>query len=237
MPFYENFHMGNGADKRKVDISLHEFLATSGEFGFPATSRVLDLATSGTNGLDTGSVAPDTWYDCFWMWDNEITQLNTIACIMDNTPSLPADHDQYVRIGSVRTNAVAAPNCEIYRFHRIANWWWWLEDVGAAIFRSVDAVAASTSFSGAITAAMVPSHCETFLARLTHVHSAAGVRGMKLRAHGSSQDGWAMYAHEVKRIDQSVTVNLSSAQQFNWATADANGTAYVFTKAYYDEGD
>ena len=70
------------------------------------TSLTIDPATNGANGLDTGSLAADTWYYVF-----VIQGTSGVAGLMSTstTPTLPSGYDDAKRrVGMVRTNSSAA---------------------------------------------------------------------------------------------------------------------------------
>jgi hypothetical protein len=232
MPIYKSLQIANGADRKKVNISIAEFLGGCGEFGFPATARVLDLGTSGANGLDTGSMAPDTWYDCFWMWDNEASLLDTIGCIMDNTPSLPTDYDQYERIGSVRTDGTAAPNCQLYRFTRTDDLWEWMDATSSGMWLVCNQ-AASTTWVTKNARAPVPSASRAFYGRMGQYGAAAGLHFVQVRATGSTRNLVTLDMQTVTRIMAEMRVPVDASGQFDIQTYQASGSMWVQVHGYW----
>jgi hypothetical protein len=65
----------------------------------------VSLATSGANGLDTGSVAASTWYFVHVIW-NETTVVG-LASLSATAPTLPTGYTYSARIGAVYTDGTA----------------------------------------------------------------------------------------------------------------------------------
>jgi len=75
----------------------------------PFTNSSMNLAVSlstvGVNGLDAGSVAGNTWYHIFTIYNPTTTTLACIASTNASCPTLPLGYTQYCRMGSLYTNA------------------------------------------------------------------------------------------------------------------------------------
>jgi hypothetical protein len=68
-----------------------------------AMNLTLSLASTGANGLDTGTVAANTWYYTYVIYGTA-----GVACLMSqssSSPTLPTGYIYYCRVGVVRTNA------------------------------------------------------------------------------------------------------------------------------------
>lgn len=65
-------------------------------------SQVLNTATSGANGIDTGSIAASTFYNTFIIWGTAGT-----ACLASTstTPTLPTGYTYYAAVGKVVTDS------------------------------------------------------------------------------------------------------------------------------------
>ena len=68
-------------------------------------SLSVSLATSGSNGLDTGSVAISTWYFVYVIWNE--TTVEGIASLSATAPTLPTGYTYSARIGAVYTDGTA----------------------------------------------------------------------------------------------------------------------------------
>ena len=85
-------------------------VSTSG--GFYATLRTVSVTinsgTAGANGLDTGTVAANTWYSV-WVIYNGTTTAGLMS-ISATAPTLPSGYTYKARVGYIRTSATAAAN-------------------------------------------------------------------------------------------------------------------------------
>ncbi len=75
----------------------------------------INLATTGANGLDTGSIAPSTTYHFFIISKEDGTVAGLASASL--TPSLPTDYDYFQRRGSVKTDS----SSHLLAFDRIGN--------------------------------------------------------------------------------------------------------------------
>lgn len=66
-----------------------------------------NLAVNGVNGLDTGSVAADTWYYIFIIFNPTTNTTNTLASTSRTTPTLPEGYSIFRWIGSIKTYSTA----------------------------------------------------------------------------------------------------------------------------------
>jgi hypothetical protein len=90
-----------------VDINLGNYFETG------ATNTTVDAETNGANGLDTGSLANNTWYALFIIGSS--TNSATPSLLLSasvSSPLLPDGFDCFRRIGWARTNGSA----EILKF-------------------------------------------------------------------------------------------------------------------------
>lgn len=79
-------------------------------------SATLNIATSGANGIDTGSVAASTFYNTFIIWGTSGT-----ACLASTstTPTLPSGYTYYALIGVVLTDG----SSHLVGFKQISKRW------------------------------------------------------------------------------------------------------------------
>ena len=72
-----------------------------------SVSHTINMATTGANALDTGSIAQATWY-AIWEIAKEDGTKAALASTSFTSPTLPTDYVYAARIGAVRTAAGAA---------------------------------------------------------------------------------------------------------------------------------
>lgn len=63
-------------------------------------SQVLNTATSGLGGLDTGSFASSTWYYVFAIFNKTTATSGIIFSLSATSPTLPSGYNHFMRIGS-----------------------------------------------------------------------------------------------------------------------------------------
>ena len=78
-----------------LDANGNPYLAT-------AISLTPSLATSGAGGLDTGSVAPSTWYAVHLIYNG--TTLQAVFSLSETAPTMPGGYTFKGRVGWVRTD-------------------------------------------------------------------------------------------------------------------------------------
>lgn len=72
------------------------------------TTISINTASSGANGLDTGSMANDTWYAVYIIADSSLSNDEEALISLDDAlPTLPGTHDLFRRIGWVKTEFAA----------------------------------------------------------------------------------------------------------------------------------
>ena len=91
----------------KVDISanfmqLANYAGNSTAFNRSAVSLVINAATTGANGLDTGALAATTWY-YVWVIDNGTTTAGLLS-LSATAPTLPSGYVYGCRWGAVKTD-------------------------------------------------------------------------------------------------------------------------------------
>jgi hypothetical protein len=72
---------------------------------YVSTSKVINIANNGLNGLDTGAVAASTWYAVYAIGDSTSTRASGYLFSTSATaPTLPYGYDMFKRIGYVQTD-------------------------------------------------------------------------------------------------------------------------------------
>jgi len=87
---------------------------------------------SGTNGLDTGTIAASTWYHVFVIQRSDTLVVDVLFSLSATSPTLPTSYTQFRRIGSFRTNA----SSQIIAFTQNGNEFLWSvfpQDYGTTI--------------------------------------------------------------------------------------------------------
>lgn len=72
-------------------------------------------------GLDTGSVAADTWYSAWLIRRSDTGVVDALFSTSASSPTMPTDYDQKRRIGWVRTNG----SSDIIAFHQRGDLFYW----------------------------------------------------------------------------------------------------------------
>jgi len=93
--------------------------------GLFATGRNLSMTFNsgsvGVNGLESGTVAADTWY-AVMVISNGTGTFGTLLCLDPNTPILPTGYTLFTRVGWVRTSATPAAFYGSRQSGQIARW-------------------------------------------------------------------------------------------------------------------
>jgi hypothetical protein len=80
-------------------------LADASTFGMVRNVNVAcDLTLSGAGGLDTGSVAINTWYALYLAQNPNTSAVVALASTNFSAPALPSGYTRYARFGAVRTS-------------------------------------------------------------------------------------------------------------------------------------
>jgi hypothetical protein len=70
------------------------------------------ISASGANGLDSGSVAANTWYYCHLIYNPATTTQAFLFSLSATAPTLPTGYTAWARLGSCKTDA----SSNLYRF-------------------------------------------------------------------------------------------------------------------------
>ena len=63
-----------------------------------------DVTSSGANGLDTGSIAANTWYYVWAIWNPSTTTDASLLSLSSTAPTMPSGYTKKRRVGSVRSD-------------------------------------------------------------------------------------------------------------------------------------
>jgi hypothetical protein len=107
-----------GDSDHDIDFSagVFQFDDGSGQAVASALTKQIDAAWSAGNnqgGLDTGTVASNTWYYCFAIYDSTNGISDFIFSLSSTSPTLPGTYDKQQYLGAIRTDGSA--NIEQFR--------------------------------------------------------------------------------------------------------------------------
>lgn len=119
--FYKNLVITNDdtTPTTKLDITA-DFISCVG-YSTSSLSKTLDTAGTGVNGLDTGSLASNTWYYIYLIIDLGSSAIgtsptfNTLLSLNSTSPTLPSGYDYSVRIGAIRTKSTVEEFRQFYQ--------------------------------------------------------------------------------------------------------------------------
>jgi hypothetical protein len=106
----------------QINVAANSAILVNGTgFGIQvlSPSYTINAATTGLNGLDTGSLAINTWY-YEWLISNGTTA-GAILSLSSSSPTMPSGYTYSVRIGAAKTDASA----NLYLFTQYGNLFRW----------------------------------------------------------------------------------------------------------------
>ena len=119
-----------GTPNTKIDIAAGSCVDSTNAYLLTSAAVTINCATTGALGLDTGSLANNTWYHVHIIGKTDGT-VSAIASTSPTTPTFPSGYTLLRRIGSFRTNGSA----QIIAFSQKGDTFQWLvpvADVNAA---------------------------------------------------------------------------------------------------------
>lgn len=117
----------------------------------------LNLASTGANGLDTGSETASTWYSLWVIYNQATSTLACLASISATAPTLPAGYTYQARFGWLRNDA-SSNLWRTLQYGRRARYIVGTNPTGLPILASGNAGSISTpTWSAVATGAYVPS--------------------------------------------------------------------------------
>ncbi|MBV2180880.1 MAG: hypothetical protein KUL86_06545 [Castellaniella sp.] len=105
---FKNLSASASGGNSNVSVSADELMLESagGTYSVArAVTLTINSATSGANGLDTGSLAASTWYSA-WVIGNGTTVAGLLS-LSSTAPTLPAGYMYSARVGWIRTDGTA----------------------------------------------------------------------------------------------------------------------------------
>jgi len=101
-----------------IGITIDELTVESAANEYQTLRNVnvtIDSATVGANGLDAGSLAVDTWYYTYIIWDG--TTVAGLISASPTAPTLPSGYTHWARVGAIHTDTTA--NKYPYPIHQV----------------------------------------------------------------------------------------------------------------------
>lgn len=72
---------------------------------YNTSDLIIDISTTGVNGLDAGSEAANVWYFVYIIKNSTTGQVAGLLSTSSTSPTMPGQYDQRRRIGTIRNNA------------------------------------------------------------------------------------------------------------------------------------
>lgn len=94
-----NTNVGVTADSLVVETTDYSFVTLRN------VSVTISTTASGANGLDTGSIAVNTWYSVWIIYNPTTATTAGLISTSETTPTMPAGYTYKSRVGWIRTNA------------------------------------------------------------------------------------------------------------------------------------
>jgi hypothetical protein len=99
--------IASGTPNSQVKVTADILGLGDGQGNFVALTNwdlTLSTATSGLLGIDTGSVASNTWYEVWAIWSSKRNARSAILTAAGSPPVMPYQYDYALYLGSVRTD-------------------------------------------------------------------------------------------------------------------------------------
>ena len=199
------------------------------------SAAVINVRNNGALGLDTGTLAPNTFYAVYVIGDSNAYGVPTVILSANLTsPQLPLNYDMYRRIGIVKSDATAAPNTLILEFWQTGKKMWY----GAPI--SVLAATAAAAFTAQSLAVAVPSIVgQTQVTLQADLLPNAAANFVEIRATGSAaaagnvkMSGDVAGVHHFDQLECVAAIS-AGALSIDWIT-DAASTVALTVSGYVD---
>lgn len=199
-------------------------------------SLVLDISTSGANGLDTGSHGEDLWYAIFIIADTTGASSVASLCSLSATaPTLPGTYDMFRRIGWMYNKAnLGSPNLAsaVTSSRSRDRFYIWGEDhpYNRALFGG-----SATTYTNVDLSQWVPP--TSTLAYLQVSHNTTGSGGfVSLRPDGASARSYRVFAGDAGSTHVSSTFHLDtdSSQVIEYQNETSGEETTIWVLGYTD---
>lgn len=85
------------------------------------TNLLIDITSSGVDGLDTGAEAGSTWYYIWVIWNATTSTASGLLSLSATAPTMPAGYTYKALVGSVRNGAPGGTATDFMRFWQVGN--------------------------------------------------------------------------------------------------------------------
>jgi hypothetical protein len=109
----------NVTSDTNVDVDASQVVVSNGTqfLALNAVDLTINIATSGANGLDTGSEASSTWYYPYVIYNPATATTAGLLSLSATSPTLPNGYTYFRRVGAVRNNG----SSNLYRTRQVGN--------------------------------------------------------------------------------------------------------------------
>lgn len=194
-------------------------------------NATIDAAQTGSNGLDTGSLANSTWYAVYVIGSSSnAAQPAGLLSTSATAPTLPLGYDIFRRVGWVRTDGSA----HFLKFYQTGagagrTLWW------DAII-SVLSAAGNTSYTAVSMAAAMPSTALTAIVNYSLAPHTAANAALFRRTGSTSTTNMTITAPVVTVATAGqVTLLTNASQSIDYKTTEATDALTLSVAAYLDQ--
>jgi len=207
-----------------VTYNYVSLLSTTNFKTLSAGSLSILTATSGANGLDTGTIASNTWYAVYVIYNPTTTTAAGLISLSGTSPTLPSGYTYKTRIGWVRYSTGA-----LLASFQYGNRAMWKQTTGG--YPTITS-SAQTMWTGLSMAAFAPSTAGSYIVGTENVTSGAVYvssngtpSSTNLATAGSSTNGAYVTFVEIQAILPNEDGNVY---------VYSNGSNYVFAQGWID---
>ena len=205
-----------------------------------ATPKTVNTGVNGVNGLDTGSLAANTWYYLYAISNATGSSVAGLMSVSSTTPTLPAGYTVSRRISTYRTD----PSVHFYTQYQQDHWIFYDLDDGSA--NTVLSNGNSSSFAAVDCSSVIPppSRLAAFMFLSTATYSGTGTTSINVRVTGSTNVTGTVVSITKRIITGAVnetSINgmqypVSSAQSIDYMLSRSGTSAqsaYITVTGYY----
>lgn len=189
----------------------------------------IDATVNGANGLDTGSLANNTWYYVYLIGSSLNYSATAAIISTSSTPLMPSGYDSYRRIGFALTDGAASFLAfDVYGDGNLRKYYW------DAVSTELTA-GASTSFADVDLTSSVPPTSTLAYLNWKFVPQAAGNLA-NLRKKGSSSTTNVQITGSVASQPNAgfLTMNTSAVQVVQYKVANASDALTLYCYGFED---
>lgn len=211
----------------QIDVDA-DAVTAEGTDGVAYRLRSVDLtincATTGANGLDTGSLVANTWYSVWVIYNPTTATTAGLASTSATAPTLPSGYTAYARFGWMRTSASAT----LFRTIQKGNRSWYISGTNPSVPRSM--ASGDTGDSTPATAVAVANFVPT---TASHIMGSLGGGNVALVAPNNT------YGARTSSTNRPPSVGGTGSQSFGlmfefmlestsiyWGSSDSSANLY-----------